>query len=352
MSKLDGIIENVMIEAWAERFRRSPGQANALHESDSELVELPGDDERYLAVTVDTVHEEIAQGLYRDPGTMGWVCAVASLSDLAAVGATPLGLLVSVTLPDDADGALARGIADGVEQACREHGTYVLGGDTNTADSISLTGCAVGLVPRDGALERTGMFPGDSVFLSGRVGSGNALGMARMGGFPEDAFPEQSYRPTAELAFGELLRDHATACMDTSDGVCATLDQLMRLNGLGFNVDCDWSRLLAPEVLEFCDRTETPRWLMAAGPHGEFRLLFTVHASAIAGFMEAANHAGVAPVSLGTVQPKPAVTLSLTSGEAVDVDMARLRNLLQQTGGDMERYVSEFRRAGQEWGLE
>jgi thiamine-monophosphate kinase len=352
MSEMDAIRENATIDAWVDRFLRSKAQGNRPHETDAELIEIPEDPSRYLAVTIDTVSEEISEGIYKDPRTAGWVCAVASLSDLAAVGATPLGIVISVSLPDDPGGELAGGVSEGIEQACRSHGVHVLGGDTNATRETSLTACALGLVPRSEVLTRVGMSAGDAVFASGRVGAGNALGLARLAGMSDDAFPEEGYRPTAELAVGELLRGHASACMDTSDGVLATLDQLMRLNSLGFVVDCDWSRVLRPDVLEFCKATGTPEWLMIAGPHGEFRLVFTVPAPSMAAFHDAAEKAGMSPVSLGTVQPEESVSLSLVSGETVRVDVARLRNLLYEVGDDTRRLVTEFMAAGKEWGLQ
>ncbi|MCK4512587.1 thiamine-monophosphate kinase [bacterium] len=351
MSGMDGIRENAIINAWAGRFRRSPDQHNEPHETDAELVEMPGEPERFLAITIDTVSEEILEGIYRDPHTMGWVTAVASLSDLAAVGADPIGIVVSVSTTPDADEEFTRGVAEGLEYACRAHGVFILGGDTNAAPTTSLTACAVGLVPRERVLTRKGAAPGDAVFLSGHAGIGNALGLARLGGLPDDAFLESGYRPTAELAMGRLLRGFASSCMDTSDGVFATLDQMMRINGTGFVIDCNCSRMLDPNVLDFCKRTDTPQWLMAAGPHGEFKLLFTVSPEKVAGFMGAVTREGLAPVSLGTVQERRAVSVMTDAGTTVDVDVARLRNLLYDVEGDMERFVREFVKAVEEWGL-
>ena len=352
MSGMDGIRENVIVNAWAGRFRRSPDQHNEPHETDSELVEMPGEPERFLAITIDTVCEEITHGIYRDAHTMGWVTAVASLSDLAAVGADPLGIVVSVSTKPDASDKFVHDVAEGLEYACRAHGVFVLGGDTNVSPTTSLTACAVGLVPRERVLRRKGASPGDAVFLSGYAGAGNALGLARLSGMPDDAYPERTYRPTAELKMGRLLRGFASSCMDTSDGVFATLDQMMRLNGVGFGVDCDCDRLLDPDVLDFCKRTDTPHWLMAAGPHGEFRLLFTVPPEKLKGFLGAVKREGLTPISLGTVQEKVAVSLVTAAGETVDIDVARLRNLLYDVDGDMERFVREFVEAGKSWGLD
>ena len=352
MSGMDGIRENLIIGAWAGRFRRSPDQHNEPHETDAELVEMPGEPDRFLAVTIDTVCEEITHGIYRDPHTMGWVTAISSLSDLAAVGADPLGVVVSVSTPPETDDVFVQGVAEGLEYACRAHGVFILGGDTNETPTTSLTACAMGLVPRERVLTRKGAEPGDAVFLSGNAGTGNALGLARLGGMPDDAFPESSYRPTAELGMGRLLRGFASSCMDTSDGVFATLDQMMRLNDVGFVVDCDCSRMLEPDVLEFCKRTGTPQWLMAAGPHGEFRLLFTVPPGKVAGFMAAAQREGLSPVSIGTVQQETAISVATTAGASVDLDVGYLRNLYHEVDGDMERYVREFIEYGEKSGLE
>jgi thiamine-monophosphate kinase len=352
MTDMDGIRENVIINAWANRFRRSPDQHNEPHVTDAELVEMPGEPERLLAITIDTVCEEITHGVYREPHTMGWVTAIASLSDLAAVGADPVGVVVSVSMEPGVDEAFVHDAAEGLEYACRAHGVFILGGDTNTTPTTSLTACAVGLVPKERVLRRKGASVGDAVFLSGYAGAGNALGLARLTGMPDEAFPESGYRPTAELAMGRLLRGFATSCMDTSDGVLATLDQMMRLNDMGFVIDCDCGRLLDHDVLEFCKRTGAPHWLMAGGPHGEFRLLFTVPPDRVARFLAATQREGLAPVSLGTVQSKKAVSMSTPDGAMVDVDVARLRNLLYDTGDDMERFVREFMEVGKQWGLE
>ena len=114
------------------------------------------------------------------------------------------------------------------------------------------------------------------MYITGRVGTGNALGLVRLSGMPDELFPEESYRPQARIREAKLLRRYAGCCMDTSDGLLATLDQLMRLNGFGLEVDCGWSDLVDSRVLELCAQAKVPPWLTAAGPHGEFELVLTV----------------------------------------------------------------------------
>ncbi len=352
MNRMDDILENVAIDAWVKAFSRAPGQVNAPHESDAELIELPGDPGNLLAITIDTVAEEILTGLYQEPYTMGWVSVMASLSDLAAVGADPLGMVVSVSAPPGKDSGFAESAGRGMEDACRSLGVFILGGDSNLTPEVSLTGCSIGIVPKNTMLTRRGTQPGDAVFVTGPAGAGNALGLVRLSGLPDEYFPETAYRPSARLAAGKALRGHATAAMDTSDGVLTTLDQLMRLNGHGFEVDCDWPAILSEDVLALCDRTDTPYWMMLAGPHGEFELIFTVPATEAGALSEKSGDLEPTPIRIGTVQERAAVTLALPSGRRLDIDMSSLRNLLDTSDGDLAHYLSEFRKTGGSWGLE
>ena len=352
MKRMEEIIENTLIDLWTRQFPRSKCQINQPHESDAELFEIEGNPYHYIAVTIDTVAEEITEGLYQDPYTMGWVTVMANLSDLAAVGADPLGLVISVSVESSRSKSFSEGIAQGMADACKTSGTFILGGDTNITQTISLTGCAIGLVPRNEKISRCGCKKGDIVFISSGVGIGNALGLMRLANLSSDLFPENFYRPIARLKEGRFIRKYASCCMDTSDGLLTTLDQLMRINNVGFTIDCNWEKILIPSVLEFCDRTSTPYWLMSAGQHGEFELVFTVKITESEVFLAEAQAQGFHPIRIGTIQQTPCITLVLTSGDKVEIDMIPLRNLLQTVNGDLKRYVQEFRRWGKKWGLE
>jgi thiamine-monophosphate kinase len=349
MRQIEKILENKNINKWIEHFKHAPHQVNVPHESDSELIEIPGDARNYLAVTIDSVAEEITTGLYQTPYTMGWVTIMACVSDLAAVGAEPLGVVIAVSVVPDLNDRYPSEIAAGMEEACRALGIYMLGGDTNAAPVCSLTACAIGIVPRDKAMKRTGCQPGEHVFITGQAGTGNALGLVRLAGLPGEYFPEDLYRPRARITEGLIIRDYASCCMDTSDGLLTTLDQLMRLNGLGFTIDCHWEKLLSPGALELCRKTKTPPWLMLAGPHGEFELTFTCGANMTGNIISANKESGF--IKIGEVQQTPALSLILPSGSNINIDMAPIRNLLQNVGGDLEQYVKEFKAIGQALGL-
>ncbi|UCG43108.1 MAG: thiamine-monophosphate kinase [candidate division WOR-3 bacterium] len=352
MSRMDEIRENVVIDSWARHFTAGAYKVNKPHETDAEILEVQTCPDHYLALTVDTVAEEIAEGLYRDPFTMGWVTVMASLSDLAAVGAEPLGLAVSASVDTGRDESFIDAAAEGMERACKAAGTSIIGGDVNTTPDVAFTGCALGLVPKGELMTRRGCRPGDSVYITGRVGTGNALGLVRLSGMPDELFPEQSYRPQARTREARLLRRYAGCCMDTSDGLLATLDQLMRLNRVGFEIRGRWSDLVDPRVLEVCAQAKVPAWLTAAGPHGEFELVLTVSAEQEPEMLRNVSENDMTLVKVGLVHERADIHVRLKSGEEVILDVARMRNLLDEVEGDARRYLTEFLALGKEYGLD
>ena len=97
MCQLNEILENKIINSLISGFERSPHQLNYPHESDAEIIQL--NDNTKLAITTDSISEEISTGLYDDPYLIGWMIVTVNISDLAAVGATPIGILISEIIP-------------------------------------------------------------------------------------------------------------------------------------------------------------------------------------------------------------------------------------------------------------
>ncbi|MEK6569853.1 MAG: thiamine-phosphate kinase, partial [Bacteroidota bacterium] len=224
---LNNILENALIENLVKIFPRSPLQQNSLQESDAELLHFPGTDST-IALTTDTIVEEIEAGLYTDPHLIGWMTVMVNASDLAAVGAQPIGILLNETLPPDVGEEFIAELQNGIHDACSICGMYVLGGDTNFSSHLQMSGCAVGLIPDSAAMTRRGCEPGDYLFSSGPLGLGNAYALVHLMNNSELKQIPMPYYPRARLCEGQLLRSIASCCMDTSDGTLATLDQLMR----------------------------------------------------------------------------------------------------------------------------
>ncbi|MCL4808002.1 MAG: hypothetical protein KJ062_09470 [Thermoanaerobaculia bacterium] len=332
MRLTDDVAENRRLTRWADLLPRAPWQRGGVHETDAELVPLG--DGRLLALTVDTVCEEIRLGLYRDPRTAGRLAVAASLSDLAAVGAEPLGLLLSVTLPVRDTDAVQAAVARGVAEAAAAAGTFVLGGDTNEGDDLSVGCTAAGTVPEGLALRRLGISPGDLLFAAGPLGLGAALAASSLlaGGalVPEDAFA-----PPPRIAHGVALRGLASAAMDTSDGLVATLDQLARLNGLALHLTRPPEDLLHSLALSTARRLGLPPLALLAAAQGEQELVFALPPERVPDLEAAAARLEWTPVPIGLALAGNGIAVN-----GVPFDGARARNLLGASGGDLRAYAS------------
>jgi thiamine-monophosphate kinase len=97
---MNEISEAALISSISAILPRSGYSVNKTHTSDSEILDV-GLDATYLAATTDIISEEITQGLYTDPNLIGWMSMVINLSDLAAVGAKPIGMLMSMTVSSE-----------------------------------------------------------------------------------------------------------------------------------------------------------------------------------------------------------------------------------------------------------
>jgi thiamine-monophosphate kinase len=324
------VLENRMLSRWGDLLPRAPGQVSGLHEADAELVDLG--DGRLLALTVDAVVEEVVVGLYRSPRTVGRITAASSLSDLAAVGADPLGVLVCATLPRADREAVQTGIAEGLRETLDPAGVFVLGGDTDEGQWLSLAVTAAGLVPRDGVLTRVGARPGDRVFVSGLLGAGGALAASALLGI--GSATEEAFRPATRLREGALLRRVAACCMDSSDGFVATIDQLARINDVGFRIDAHPADLLHPVAARVCAEAGMPAFPFIASHHGEFELVFTVAPAQVPVLEQRARALGWAPIPVGVVERAPGVRFG-----DIAIDTVRLRNAFDDSGGDLAAYL-------------
>jgi thiamine-monophosphate kinase len=192
---------------------------------------------------------------------------------------------------------------------------------------------------------------GDAIFLSGKAGSGNALGLARKTNSPEEMYPEKSYRPIARTREALLVRKFASCCMDTSDGLFITIDQLIRLNNRGFSIEADWENVLEREVFKLCEKMNVPFWFMAAGIHGEFELLFTIPVPKVQSFLREAHRMDFHPISLGKIINVPDFEIISESGKSTKIDMTPLRNLWDITSGNISHILKKHYSLGKTWGL-
>ena len=196
----------------------------------------PGTD---LILTTDTIIAGV-HFLPDDPPSLVARKAIrVNLSDLAAKGARPVGVLQALTLATDTGMLFLEGYAEGLTADLREFDLLLLGGDTTVAPSggpLAITITAIGEVPSDKALLRSGARVGDLICVSGTLGDA-AMGLrALRGQFPPmsaehtDALVERYRLPRPRLALGQALRGLATACADISDGFCADVGHICEVS--------------------------------------------------------------------------------------------------------------------------
>lgn len=349
MSMMDEVLENRFIGRIAKAFEPPPHRLNRIHEADAEIIDLGGGSDTYLAITTDALVEEVSSGLYDDPYLIGWMLATVNFSDLAAVGAEPLGLLVTMNYSPLQEEAYMGRLAEGISDACRKLKTFVLGGDTNEGRELLLSGCAIGLVPKASTVSRMGAKPGHRLYLTGPAGIGNVYAFLRLTRSGQQ-LPGLAYRPVARLAEGKLIRRFAGCAMDTSDGVIHTVDTLMRLNNCRFVLHDTWAKTVHPVALEICRSQNLPPWLTLAGVHGEFELCFSLEPKREKEFLEEAAAAGWDPLLIGEVAEGKGVFFKTAEG-IIPLDSGFIRNLSTTAGSDQQDYIRQLLDYAQKVGI-
>lgn len=338
MCELEAIKENALINMLAGKFFRSPHQLNKLHESDAELIRIP-ETGTILAVTTDSIVEEIHSGLYDNPYIAGRMAVIVNLSDISAVGAEPLGLILNESFNSESDNKYIEEVQKGINDVCSETNTFIFGGDTNFSDNVQIGATVIGIIKDNRIMTRKGCCEGDNLFSTGKLGSGNAFAFSKL--FFNRQIHDFQFNPVPRIKEGMIIRKYASCCMDTSDGMIATLDQLMRINNLGFCVNEDINNYLDSNTLELCEKNSLPSWFTLAGIHGEFELIFTVNERNTGEFLNEANSAGWIPVRLGKVTDEKTVQLKINDNMQRP-DSAKIRNLFSEVNNDIYEYLNEL----------
>lgn len=261
---------------------------------DCALLNLP--DSYQIAVTADTMVENVHFFADVDPNALGHKVLAVNLSDLAAMGAEPFAVTLALTLPK-VDESWLQAFADGFLALARQYRVDLVGGDT-TAGPLTLTVQAMGAVPRGQALLRSGAGPGDLVFVSGPIGDAG-LGLKIRQGFPGIAheLPLQRFdRPLPRIETGLALRGVASACIDISDGLAADLGHILQQSGVGAVIDWDKLPLSAP-VRDYIATSSD--WALPLSAGDDYELCFTVPAAAVAKVPAGCSCVGVVEVEPG-----------------------------------------------------
>lgn len=236
-------------------------------------------------VSVDQAHEGI-HFLARHADSAGWRAMVRNLSDLAAMGATPVGCVWTLALSPawlDDDARLLDAFLRGAARACRRYGLPMYGGDLSRSRAgLSSTVTVFGNV-RGTPLTRSGARVGDGVYVSRPLGAAAAgLALLNRASSPKlSRLERQALRahlwPEPELALGRLLVGKASACMDVSDGLALDAARLARASGVALHLDTDALRdAVHPAAGDVSSVTSALGFERALGGGDDYALLFTL----------------------------------------------------------------------------
>jgi thiamine-monophosphate kinase len=237
---------------------------------------------RDLVTSVDALVEDVHfRWSTTDARSLGHKALAVNLSDLAAMGARPLGFLLSLTVPGDAGAEQLRGLSRGLLDAARAAECPLVGGDTTAGPVWMLSITALGEVRRGRALLRSGARAGDRILVTGELG-GAALGLAllesgRARSAAARAHVRRQLRPVARLdAAARLAASRfVTAAIDVSDGLVQDLGHVLRASGVGGVVDVDRVPL-ARGLGALCARQGLDPLELALAGGEDYELLFCV----------------------------------------------------------------------------
>ncbi|WP_082662400.1 thiamine-phosphate kinase [Candidatus Methanomethylophilus sp. 1R26] len=297
MATLETIGERRLIERMLSVCRPRQGGTTVIGPGDDAAV-IGGLSDGRIAATTDSV--SVAR--HKTPGMnweqFGWTAAAVNFSDLAAMGARPVGLLAAMDMPGDMEEADFLDIASGIDQCCEFCGTEVVGGDTKPGPG-TVTATALGSFEGRKPMTRSGARPGDVVAVTGCIGEAAAGFLAEQNsleGFDDAEFAFRVPVPRWEEGMAMAGTGIVTSCMDLSDGLGNACRAVCAASHAGMEIEWEFLPLGedTEEVCRLCrkDLRETAlRW------GGDYELLFTFDPKDI----DALYKAGVAFSIIGSV---------------------------------------------------
>lgn len=292
-------------------------------------TEVVGDDAAVLAldadqslvVTTDVLVDEVHfSDRTMTPEDVGWRAAAANLSDLAAMGASPLGITVGLSLPGDTPLSWVERLYQGLNDCLQQYNTSILGGDVCRSSVITVAITAFGQVLPSRIIRRSVAQPGDSIIVTGSHGAARAglelLLQPESGQHLRPAEREsliQAHRhPQPRLdvlpALWEVVGESRVAGMDSSDGLADAIVQICRCSQVGAKVERNSIPLMSA-LRQFVPSEPALKWALYGGE--DFELVLCLPTSLAQKLVE---HLGKGSAVIGGITRESNVKLVDSSG--------------------------------------
>ena len=229
-----------------------------------------------LAITTDTLIGGVHFLMDSPAKSVAYKAVAVNLSDLAAMGAEPAWISLSLSLPEVEESWL-EDFAAGLYELTRFYSVQLIGGDT-VRGPMAMTITAQGFVPPGSQLCRNEAKPGDWVYVTGSLGDAGAgldilKGELEANGEAKEFLIKRHLYPTPRVAAGTALRRIANSCIDVSDGLLSDLLHILNASKCGATVHVD--RLpLSRGMQDTVDTEKAIEYALSAGD--DYELIFTV----------------------------------------------------------------------------
>jgi thiamine-monophosphate kinase len=286
------------------------------------LAPTPG---MQLAISSDMLVEGRHFFAGEDPLRLGHKALAVNLSDLAAMGARPLGFTLALALPE-ADRVWLQGFSQGLFALADAFNIELIGGDT-TKGPLNICITVLGELRPGQALRRSAARPGDDIWISGTLGdarlalAGYRLELAQpLEAAALRAAAVRMHTPVPRVELGMLLAEQglAHAAIDISDGLIGDLGHILKLSQVGATLNVD--ALPAGDILA-TQETRLRRAYTAAGGD-DYELCFTAPAAARAAILSAAGSVATPVTRVGSITAQGGLRLVDASGAALDLQLS------------------------------
>ncbi len=312
--KVSDLGEHAIIEK--VRSRVPPASAEVVLGIGDDAAVLEPDRNTLTVVTTDVLVEEVHfDRAFTPMDAVGHKSLAISLSDIAAMGATPRHALISLALPQSLSVGDLDALLDGLLGLAVTHGVDVVGGNvTRSPHSLFVEVTMMGSVKRRRVLSRHGARPGDDLYVSGEVG-GAAAGLASLRAPAEGQHPaasqERFLRPQPRVRLGKQLgRNRAVrACIDLSDGLADGVRQLATAGSVGAVLFAD-ELPISSEVKQLFEASGVDPVTGAVAGGEDYELLFAAPRSFARRVEAARRNAGAVPITrIGQITQNRALVL-------------------------------------------
>jgi thiamine-monophosphate kinase len=225
--KLKDLGEGGLIRRIRERFEAKADELPVGIGDDAAVLEIPAGYSLVFCSDLVAENSHFIRNLH-PPDSIAYKAIAANVSDVAAMGGVAMHFLISIAAPPDLEWNWFEAFLDGVAKACRDFDISLVGGDSSSSDRIFIDVSMIGRVLSGQAVRRSGAKRGDTVYVTGKLGS-SALGLERFkaGTRTNDPAVQRHLYPEPRFKVGPALVNRAHAMIDISDGLSTDLTHIL-----------------------------------------------------------------------------------------------------------------------------